>query len=90
MALYMDTHTEVRGLTAEAVARAHQKSRRSRVADAVLYQRYWFDPVAGRVFCLVDARTAEAAAAAHDEFHERLAEEVEELKVSRWMPVEVC
>jgi len=40
----------------------------------VNYLRYWVDESNGKVFCLVDAPDAEAAAAVHKEAHGLLAD----------------
>jgi hypothetical protein len=42
----------------------------------VQYQRYWFDEDSGKVFCLVDAPDAEAAARVHQEAHGLVADEI--------------
>jgi len=38
-------------------------------AHDVRYLRYWVDERAGRVFCLVEAPSADAAAAVHRQAH---------------------
>ena len=45
-------------------------------AHDVRYLRYWFDEGSGKVFCLVDAPDAEAAAAVHREAHGLVADEI--------------
>ena len=40
------------------------------------YLRYWVDESAGKVFCLVDAPSAEAAAEVHREAHGLVADEI--------------
>lgn len=76
MPLFMDVHEKVDGLTAEAVAGAHQKDLEVQGKYGVEYQRYWFDEGTGKVFCLVDAPDAEAAAAVHREAHGLLADQL--------------
>jgi hypothetical protein len=46
----------------------------------VNYLKYWFDEGSGKVFCLVDAPNAEAAAAVHREAHGLLADEITEVQ----------
>jgi hypothetical protein len=46
----------------------------------VNYIRYWFDEGTGKVFCLVEAPSKEAAAAVHREAHGHLADEIIEVK----------
>ena len=44
------------------------------------YLKYWFDEDTGKVFCLVEAQTKEAAAAVHREAHGLLADEIIEVQ----------
>ena len=76
MALFMDVHNRVEGLSAEAVAGAHQRDLEVQGKDGVRYQRYWYDEGSGKVFCLVEAPDAEAAAAVHREAHGLVADEI--------------
>ena len=76
MALFMDVHSKVQGLTAEAVAGAHQRDLEVQGKYGVEYQRYWFDEQSGKVFCLVEAPDAESAARGHREAHGLEADEV--------------
>lgn len=76
MPLFMDVHHKVEGLTAEAVAGAHQKDLETQDKYGVNYLRYWFDEGSGKVFCLVDAPDAEKAAKVHEEAHGLLADEL--------------
>ena len=76
MPLFMDVHHKVDGLTAEAVAGAHQRDLEVQGAYGVDYQRYWFDEQSGKVFCLVDAPDAETAARVHREAHGLEADEL--------------
>jgi hypothetical protein len=79
MPLFMDVHNKVDGLTAEAVAGAHQRDLEVQEKYGVNYQRYWFDEGSGKVFCLVEAPDAEAAAAVHREAHGLLADDITEV-----------
>ena len=69
MPLYMDIHEHVEGLTAEAVAGAHAADLRTQEKYGVKYLKYWFDESTGKVFCLVEAPSKDAAAAVHREAH---------------------
>jgi hypothetical protein len=42
----------------------------------VRYLRYWVDEQQGKVFCLVEAPSAEAAATVHKEAHGLLADDI--------------
>ena len=76
MPLFMDTHEKVDGLTAEAVAGAHKMDLAVQEKHGVNYIRYWFNESTGRVYCLVDAPSAEVAALVHKEAHGLLADEI--------------
>jgi uncharacterized protein DUF4242 len=80
MPLFMDEHHNVDGLTADAVAGAHQKDLEVQAKHGVKYLRYWFNEAAGKVYCLVDAPTKEAAEAVHREAHGLVADEIVEVK----------
>ena len=76
MALFMDVHHHVEGLTAEAVAGAHQRDLEVQGRYGVDYKQYWFDEASGKVFCLVEAPDADSAAAVHREAHGLVADEI--------------
>ena len=76
MPLYMDVHHHVEGLTAEAVAGAHKRDLEVQDKHGVNYLKYWFDQNTGKVFCLVDAPSKEAAEAMHREAHGLVADEI--------------
>jgi hypothetical protein len=80
MPLFMDIHYHVEGLTAEAVAGAHEADLKTQEQYGVKYLRYWFDEVTGKVFCLVEAPNKEAAIAVHREAHGLVADEIVEVK----------
>ena len=44
------------------------------------YLRYWVDEQQGKVFCLVEAPSAEAAATVHKEAHGLVADEIFEVQ----------
>ncbi len=76
MPLYMDEHRKVEGLTAQAVAEAHRKDLEIQGKYGVHYHKYWFDEGSGKVFCLVEAPSKEAAEAVHREAHGLVAGEI--------------
>ena len=80
MPLFMDVHNHVDGLTADAVAHAHEADLRTQGKYNVEYQRYWFDEKAGKVFCLVTAPSKEAADAVHREAHGLVADSLTEVQ----------
>jgi Protein of unknown function (DUF4242) len=69
MPLFMDVHNKVDGLTADAVAGAHQRDLEVQGQYGVNYRQYWFDENSGKVFCLVEAPDADSAARVHREAH---------------------
>lgn len=78
--LFMDVHEHVEGLTADAVAQAHEADLKTQGKYGVDYRQYWFDEGSGKVFCLVDAPTKEAAIAVHREAHGLVADSIVEVR----------
>ena len=76
MALYMDVHNNDGGVSAADVAKAHQADLETQSRYGVSYLRYWVDEDAGKIFCLVDAATADDAARVHREAHGLVADEI--------------
>ncbi len=79
MPLYMDVHHMQGRVSAEDVAGAHARDVEVQKAHGVDYKRYWVDADAGRIFCLVHAPSAEAAATVHREAHGLVADEIYEV-----------
>jgi hypothetical protein len=79
MPLFMDVHEHVPGLTADAVAKAHQADLATQAKYNVKYLRYWYDEGTGKVFCLVEAPNKEAAIAVHREAHGLVADSIVEV-----------
>jgi uncharacterized protein DUF4242 len=80
MALYMDIHSIGGGVSVEDVARAHQADLEIQDKYDVRYLRYWVDERQGKVFCLVDAPSADDARAVHENAHGLVADEVYEVQ----------
>ena len=76
MPLFMDMHDIVGGVTMEDVAKAHLADLKTQVGRDVRYLRYWVAEDNGRVFCLVEAPTAEEAASVHRDAHGLVAEHI--------------
>lgn len=76
MPLYMDVHTIEGGVSVADVAEAHGADLRTQVAHNVSYLRYWVNEAEGKVFCLVEAPSADAATAVHREAHGLVADAV--------------
>ncbi len=76
MSLFMDVHTLDGAVGFDDVAQAHLADLKIQGAQSVDYQRYWVDEQHGKIFCLVEAPDAEAAAAVHREAHGLVAGEI--------------
>jgi hypothetical protein len=79
MPLFLDVHTIEGGVSVDDVAGAHAADLAEQDAHGVSYKRYWVDEAAGKIFCLVDAPTAEAAHTVHREAHGLVADEIYEV-----------
>ncbi len=80
MALFMDVHKGVDGLTAKDVAHAHEKDLEKQGEYGVKYLKYWFNEKDGTVFCLSEAPNKEAALRVHKEAHGLMPQEIIEVK----------
>ena len=76
MATFMDVHTLGGPLELAAAEQAHAADLQTQDRYGVNYRRYWVDEAAGKIFCLVEARDAEAAASVHKEAHGLVADEI--------------
>ena len=80
MPLYIDIHDRLPdGATTEDVAGAHAADLTVQDRYGVDYRTYWVDEEAGKVFCLIDAPSKEAAEAVHREAHGLLADHIHEV-----------
>jgi len=80
MPLYMDVHTIDGGVQINDVATAHMADLQTQGKYDVRYLRYWVDERNGKVFCLVEAPSADAATAVHRDAHGLLADDVFEVQ----------
>ena len=69
MPLFMDVHELGSPVRAEDVAKAHSADLEIQDQYDVSYLRYWVDEAQGRIFCLVEAPSAEVATTVHREAH---------------------
>jgi hypothetical protein len=74
--LFMDVHEIAGGVGMDDVAKAHLADLQTQGSYDVRYLRYWVDESGGRVFCLVEAPSAEAAANVHREAHGLVADHI--------------
>lgn len=75
MPLYMDMHN-VDAIDPDALEGAHQRDLEVQGSFGAKYLKYWFSEEEGRVFCLVEAPSKEAAESVHREAHGLLADEI--------------
>ena len=80
MPLYIDIHKHMTGASPQDVAAAHAKDLAAQKKHGVRYLKYWHDPKEGKIFCLIDSPSADAAKAVHSEAHGLLAEEIYEVE----------
>ena len=80
MPLYLDEHTMPGGVSAGDVAQAHLADLQTQADHDVRYLRYWVDETGGKVFCLVEAPTAEAAETVHRQAHGLVAQTIYEVQ----------
>jgi hypothetical protein len=76
MPLFMDVHHMNGGVTAGDVAAAHVADLAEQDKHDVKYLRYWVNEDEGKIFCLCEAPTAEAANTVHREAHGLVADEI--------------
>lgn len=72
----MDVHNIAGGVSEEDVAGAHERDLAVQEQYGVNYRRYWVDEAGGKIFCLVEAATAEDAGTVHREAHGLVADEI--------------
>ena len=76
MPLFMDIHSLDGGVGVGDVAKAHMADLQTQGKYDVQYLRYWVDEGQGKIFCLVDAPSADAASTVHREAHGLVADEI--------------
>ena len=75
MPLYMDVHNLDGAVSVDDVAKAHLADLEKQGAHDVSYLRYWVNEPEGKIFCLVEAPSAEAANTVHREAHGLVADD---------------
>ena len=79
MPLFMDIHTVDPETPWEEIAGAHMKDVDAQGQYGVDYKKYWFNRDRGKLFCLVDAPSIDAAHCCHREAHGLVAEKLIEV-----------
>lgn len=82
MALYMDLHKDLKGVTRQDVEHAHHLDEQVQDKYGVKYHKFWLNEEAGAIFCLMEGPSKEACAAVHQEAHGMLACEIIEVRPS--------
>jgi hypothetical protein len=74
--LFMDVHEIDGGVSLHDVAKAHLADLQVQTGRDVRYLRYWVNEDGGRIFCLVEAPSAEAASDVHRDAHGLVADNI--------------
>ena len=80
MPLFMDVHSIEGGVSIDDVAKAHMADLETQTGRDVDYLKYWVDEKRGKIFCLVEAPTADDAHAVHLEAHGLVADDIYQVK----------
>lgn len=65
MAIFMDVHTEMKGITQRDLEQAHRLDLENEKAENVHFLQAWADPSTGRGFCLSEGPNREAVQRVH-------------------------
>jgi len=63
---FMDVHTQMAGVTPEALHEAHKADLAIQDDESVNFKHAWADPESGMVFCLSEAPDADAVQRIHE------------------------
>ena len=66
MAVFMDVHHGMTGITGEQFDQAHKADLAIEAEEHVHFKQAWADPESGTVYCLSEAPTAEAVQRIHE------------------------
>ena len=80
MPRFLDVHSIPPGIAVESIAELHEKDLACQGKHGVRYVKYWYDPATGKVFCLSEAPSKEAALAVHREAHGLMPDEIFEVQ----------
>ncbi|MBS1120098.1 MAG: hypothetical protein H6Q90_2326 [Deltaproteobacteria bacterium] len=75
MPKFIDVHTEMKGITGDQLAAAHQADLAIQGEEGVHFLHAWADPTSGKVFCLSEGPSKEAV----NRVHERAGHRSEEI-----------
>ena len=80
MPRFLDIHSNILGATPQQLAEIHAKDLAVQEKYGVRYVKYWYDAATGRVFCLSEAPSRDAALAVHREAHGLMPDEIFEVQ----------
>ena len=80
MPRFLDMHTARHGVTPAQVAEAHAKDLAVQAKYGVRYIKYFYDATTGKIFCLSEAPSKEAALAVHREAHGDMPDDIFEVQ----------
>jgi hypothetical protein len=80
MPRFLDIHSFPDALSADDVAHAHRQDLAIQAQYGVRYLKYWYDAATGKLFCLSDAPSMEAALAVHREAHGQMPDDIFEVQ----------
>jgi hypothetical protein len=80
MALFMGMHTTDGGVSLQDVTTAQVADLAIQGGHGVRYLRYWVDEQDGKVFCLLEAPSGEAAASVYRQTHGLVADKIYQVK----------
>jgi hypothetical protein len=80
MPRFLDMHGVPAGIAPEVVAALHQKDLAVQSKYGVRYLKYWYDAATGKIFCLSEGPSKEAALAVHREAHGEMLDEIFEVQ----------
>lgn len=66
MALFMDVHTGMKGITLDELRKEHQKDIAAQGKEHVKFLKAWADPKSGKVFCLSEGPNRAAVERVHN------------------------
>ena len=80
MPRFLDIHTGMHDVTPAQLADAHARDQALQAKYGVRYIKYFYDAATGKVFCLSEAPSREAALAVHREAHGNMPDDIFEVQ----------
>ena len=80
MPQFLDMHTGMHAVTPAQLAEVHAKDVAVQAKYGVRYIKYFYDAATGKIFCLSEAPSKEAALAVHREAHGNMPDDIFEVQ----------